>query len=111
MKIKTFRTSGNPVRPEDAKAYQEEWQKEIDVIFETLGKHGEKVSKAIDDLETKLKNKYNDLTIVELDLPTSAKAWKSLISDYGNIMLTTAVEENEHAKSGDLLFVINDMPF
>ena len=105
MKIKVFRTSGNPVNPKDAKSYQEEWQNGFDKIWEDDTKRMEEKQKLIDDFENELKNKYNDLTVVEWKLPKTGKAWKDLLSDYGNIMVTTNVENEE------LLLVINDMPF
>ena len=109
MKIKAIRASGNPVDPEKMEARDAEWKEGFDEIVEKHGKYSPETNKALDEFESKLNSKYNDLTVVEIDLPKTGKAWKKLMSKYGNIMLTTCVESNEHAKSGDLLFVVYDL--
>lgn len=111
MKIKIIRASGNPVDPVKAQEKQEAWQSGFDAIIEEHGKYGEATNNALDALEKSLETTYNDLTVASVDFPKSGKAWKKLLSDYGNVMVTTVIEDGQHAKSGDILFVINDMPF
>lgn len=111
MKVKMFRMSGNPVDPVKAKQREDDWKSGFDTIIEKHGKHGPETNKELDELEASLLKKYNDLTLIDVELPRTGKAWKELLSTYGNVMATTAVEDNEHAKSGDILLVVNDMPF
>lgn len=97
--------SGNPVDPKVADAHKAEWQSGFDNICEKFGKHGEETSKELDKLEKELQEKYNDMTIVEWSIPKSGKQWKEVLSTYDNIMVTT------HAETGELLLVVQDMPF
>lgn len=105
MKVKVFRTSGNPVNPEKAAEYQEEWKSGFDNIWEDESKRVDEKQMLLDSFEKSLRDKYNDLTVETWSLPKTGKAWKDIMSDYGNVMLTTNVE------NGELLLVINDMPF
>jgi predicted nuclease with TOPRIM domain len=111
MKIKMIRASGNPVSPEKADEKQKAWEEGFDALTKKHGKYGEEINKALDGLERELENKYNDLSVIDVELPKSAKAWKELASEYGNIMITTSIEDNKYVKSGDIIFVVNDMPF
>ena len=105
MKVKVIRTSGNPVSTEEAANYQEEWRKEFDKIWNDDTKPAEERSKLIDELEVRLKEKYDDLTVVTWDLPNSGKKWTEVLSEYGNVLVTT------NAATGELLLVVHDMPF
>jgi hypothetical protein len=105
MKVKMFRLSGNPVRPEQAEAFRQEWQSGFDEISERLGRYGEATNKALDDLEAFLHQKYNDLTIIDQEMPKTKKDWVALLSDYGNVMVST------HVETGELVLVVADTPF
>lgn len=111
MKVKIIRASGNPVDPEKAAAYDEDWRKGFDAICEEHGKYGEATHKALDALEERLKSEYNDLTVLETIMPKTKKGWKELLESYGNVMVTSCIEDGEHAKTGDLLLVVNDTMF
>ncbi len=65
----------------------------------------QEIQEALYDLEKKLEVDYRDLTIVKWDLPKSGKAWVEKLSEYGNVLVTTNVE------NGELILVVNDMPF
>lgn len=104
MKVRVCRASGQPVDPDKAAAYQKEWQDGFDAAVEKYGKYGPETSKVLDELDKELQEKYNDLTIVEMELPKSGKAWKELLSDYGAIVVGTSLETDE------LVFIVNDMP-
>lgn len=111
MKIKMIRLSGNPVDPEKQREYEDAWKAGFDEIIEKHGKYGSETSEGLDKLEKSLKDEYNDLTVIEVPMPKSKKAWKELLSLYGNVIVTTAAETNHHIKEGDIMFVINDMVF
>jgi len=111
MKLNIIRASGNPVDPEMEAEHKAAWQEGFDKLTEEHGKHGPAINDALDEFERFLSNKYNHLTVDQVKFPRSKKAWLELCMKYGNVMITTAVEDNEHMKSGDLLLVINDQMF
>ena len=111
MNVKTFRLSGNPVDPELSDKKDAEWKESYDRIIEEHGKASPETTAALDALDAELLEKYNDLTVIDTELPTTSEEWVNVLSRYGNIIVTTATETNDHAKSGDLLFVVNDMIF
>lgn len=111
MKIKTIRLSGNPVDPEISDKKDSEWKDGFDKICEKHGKNSPETGKALDELELQLSEKYNDLTVVDTEFPKTKEAWVDIMSKYGNIIVTTAAESNEHIEEGDLLFIVNDMMF
>lgn len=105
MKIRVIRASGNPVDPEQAKKYQDEWKEGFDKLTEKHGKFGPEIQAALDEYEKKLELDYKDLTIANWEFPKSKKAWIDKLSEYGNILVTTNIE------NGELIFVVQDMPF
>jgi predicted metalloenzyme YecM len=105
MKVQVIRMSGNPIEHEQADAYKLDWQNGFDAICEKHGKFGDEVEKELTALEKELKDKYNDLTIVEWELPKTGKAWIEKLSEYGNIMVTTNME------TGKVILVIHDAPW
>ena len=111
MIIKTIRLSGNPVDPEISDKKDNEWKEGFDAIIEKHGKHGPETAEALDKFESELLDKYNDLTVIDTEMPKTKKAWTELMSKYGNIIVTTAAESNSHIKEGDIMFVVNDMVF
>ena len=111
MKVKILRVSGNPVDPELNEQKEKQFKDGFDAIVERHGKAGPDTNRALEELDAELLEEYNDLTVATVEMPKTKKAWVELLSKYGNIMVTTCIEDGEHAKSGDLLLVINDMPF
>lgn len=111
MRVKIIRASGNPVDQEKRDQKDAEFKLWFDKICDKYGKYGEQTSKMLERLDNYQLRKYNDLSVGEVIMPKNSKQWKSLTSEYGNIMVTTAIEANEHVKSGDVIFVINDMMF
>lgn len=111
MKIKLIRASGNPVDPAQAEAYKVEWGNGFDDLCEKHGKFGPEINKALDEFEIELRDKYNDLTVIDIPFPKSKRAWIDVLSNYGNIMVTSCIEDSRHLRSGELLFVINDQEF
>lgn len=109
MKVKMIRMSGNPVDPEIFEQKNSLWQSTFDELIEKHGKHGPEIEKALSSFETELHAKYNDLTVEQVEVPRTLKDWKAFHDRYGNVMFTTVMESNEHAKKGDLLLVIMDM--
>lgn len=105
MKVQVIRMSGNPVEPKEADAYQKEWQEGFDRLTEEHGKFGPEISKALEEFEKELQDKYNDLSIVEWELPKTGKAWIEKLNEYGSIIVSTNVE------TGKLTLVVHDMPF
>ncbi len=111
MKVKILRVSGNPVDPEKNEEKEAAFKSGFDAIVEMHGKAGPDTNKALEELDAELLEEYNDLTVETVDMPKTKKAWVELMSKYGSVMVTSCIEDGEHAKSGDLLLVINDMPF
>ena len=111
MKVKMIRASGNPVDPQKADEYANEWKTGFDELTEKYGKYGPEINEALDVFEKDLQFRYNDLTVLDVVLPKTKKAWVELMSEYGNVMVTTCIEDGKFAKSGDLLLIINDMVF
>ena len=106
-----IRASGNPVSVEQRDAKEAEFKEVYDGLIRDLGKFGPEIQAALEDLDRHLEKKYNDLTVKKVQLPKTKKAWIELMNEYGNIMITTCVEGNEFASSGDLLLVINDIVY
>ncbi len=106
-----FRTSGTPVDPVKAQAYQDEFRDGFDALREELGQFGPEFDKQLNAMEAKLLSKYNDQTVMDIDFPKTKKAWRDIVTNYGNITITTCAESNHLAKEGDILFVIDDMAF
>ena len=104
MKIRTARASGNPVDPEVAEKFMQERRDGYDKLFDEHGKHGPAISKALDEFDKELEVKYNDLTVIKMELPKSRKAWKEIIDKYGAIVVTGNAQDER-----EILFMVHDM--
>jgi 16S rRNA C967 or C1407 C5-methylase (RsmB/RsmF family) len=104
MKLRTIRFSGLPVKPENLKAYNEEWQTRYD---ETLAKYSPDmltIHKELEKLEAELQAKF--VQIEANKLPTSRKGWMELINNFeAPIMLARSSED-----TNELVLVVMDRP-
>lgn len=101
MKIKIIRESGRPVKLDQLEKFEIEYKSRYDVLAADHGKNMLALEKSLEDLDKELAPKYD--TIEEIEYPKSARQFRQLIADYGNIM--TAL----HAETEELVFIIIDL--
>ena len=98
--VTIIKQSGNPVDESEAKKFLDEWKEGFDKLFDAKGDMAI-VSEKAKAFEEELLKKYK--VEKQVDLPKSMKAWKKLIDDH-----QSGIMVDQHAKTGDLMFVILD---
>lgn len=101
-KVKMFRYTGYPVRLEDLEAHKEEFTKSFDKIVAKHSKDMERVQKVCTRVESILARKYP--CVIDVEMPSTLKAWKSLTDTYGNVQVS------RHRDTGEVLLIIRDEP-
>tara|TARA_Y100000004_G_scaffold29484_1_gene30431 strand:- start:75 stop:383 length:309 start_codon:yes stop_codon:yes gene_type:complete len=98
--VTIIKQSGNPVDESEAKKFLDEWREGFDKLFDSKGDMAI-VSEKAKAFEEELLKKYK--VEKQVDLPKSMKAWKKLLDDH-----KSGIMVDQHAKTGDLMFVILD---
>lgn len=98
--VTIIKQSGNPVDESEAKKFLDEWKEGFDKLFDAKGDMAI-VSEKAKAFEEELLKKYK--VEKQVDLPKSMKAWKKLLDDH-----QSGIMVDQHAKTGDLMFVILD---
>ena len=98
--VTIIKQSGNPVDESEAKKFLDEWREGFDKLFDSKGDMAIVPEKA-KEFEEELLKKYK--VEKQVDLPKSMKAWKKLLEDH-----KSGIMVDQHAKTGDLMFVILD---
>jgi len=98
--VTIIKQSGNPVDESEAKKFLDEWREGFDKLFDSKGDMAI-VSEKAKAFEEDLLKKYK--VEKQVDLPKSMKAWKKLSDDHKSGIIV-----DQHAKTGDLMFVILD---
>ena len=98
--VTIIKQSGNPVDEGDTKKFLDEWKEGFDNIFDAKGDMAIVTEKA-KEFEEELLKKYK--VEKQVNLPKSMKAWKKLLEDH-----QSGIMVDQHAKTGDLMFVILD---
>ena len=98
--VTIIKQSGNPVDESEAKKFLDEWKEGFDKLFDSKGDMAI-VSEKAKAFEEELLKKYK--VEKQVDLPKSMKAWKKLLDDH-----QSGIMVDQHAKTGDLMFVILD---
>ena len=98
--VTIIKQSGNPVDEDDTKKFLDEWKEGFDKIFDAKGDMAIGTEKA-KAFEEELLKKYK--IEKQVDLPKSMKAWKQLLENH-----KSGIMVDQHAKTGDLMFVILD---
>jgi hypothetical protein len=93
MRVKMVRQSGAPVELDKLEKFDKEFKEAYDKIVDKHGNDMEKVHQELEGLDAILANKYDP--IFEITLPTSGKKWKEMIDTYGQIMVTTNLENGQ----------------
>jgi predicted metal-binding protein len=95
MKVKMARHSGLPVVGSVADEYRECWKSYYDKILDKYQPDMLKVQERLEKLANILNNRYK--TVIEVDIPRSAKGWKALLEENGShgICITTDLEKKE----------------
>jgi len=99
--VTIIKQSGNPVDEKEAKDFLNEWRKGFDQLFDADGDMAAVTEKAT-EYEQELMKKYKiEKSVV---LPKSMKAWKNLLDEH-----QSGIMVDQHAKTGELMFVILDL--
>ena len=98
--VTIIKQSGNPVDESEAKKFLDEWKEGFDKLFDAKGDMAI-ISEKAKAFEEELLKKYK--VEKQVDLPKSMKAWKKLLDDH-----QSGIMVDQHAKTGDLMFVILD---
>ena len=98
--VTIIKQSGSPVDEGEAEKFLKEWRDGFDRLFEAGGDMAI-VSEKAKAFEEELLKKYK--VEKQVDLPKSMKAWKKLLDDHLSCIMV-----DQHAKTGDLMFVILD---
>ena len=98
--VTIIKQSGNPVDESEAKKFLDEWKEGFDKLFDAKGDMAV-ISEKAKAFEKELLKKYK--IEKKVDLPKSMKAWKQLLEDHKRGILV-----DQHAKTGDLMFIILD---
>ena len=99
--VTIIKQSGNPIDEKDAKDFLNEWRKGFDQLFDADGDMATVTEKAT-EYEQELMKKYKiEKSVV---LPKSMKAWKNLLDEH-----QSGIMVDQHAKTGELMFVILDL--
>jgi len=99
--VTIIKQSGNPVDEKEAKDFLNEWRKGFDQLFDADGDMATVTEKAT-EYEQELMKKYKiEKSVV---LPKSMKAWKNLLDEH-----QSGIMVDQHAKTGELMFVILDL--
>ena len=98
--VTIIKQSGNPVDELEAKKFLDEWKEGFDKLFDAKGDMAI-ISEKAKAFEEELLKKYK--VEKQVNLPKSMKAWKKLLDDH-----KSGIMVDQHAKTGDLMFVILD---
>ena len=98
--VTIIKQSGNPVDESEAKKFLDEWKEGFDKLFDAKGDMAI-ISEKAKAFEEELLKKYK--VEKQVNLPKSMKAWKKLLDDH-----QSGIMVDQHAKTGDLMFVILD---
>jgi|TARA_R100001510_G_C7619086_1_gene180433 polyhydroxyalkanoate synthesis regulator phasin len=98
--VTIIKQSGNPVDESEAKKFLDEWKEGFDKLFDAKGDMAI-VSEKAKAFEEELLKKYK--VEKQVNLPKSMKAWKKLLDDH-----QSGIMVDQHAKTGELMFVILD---
>lgn len=93
MKVSIVRMTGLPVNKEDLTNYKTDFKRVFDKADALCGKDMLRLQKKIAKLEDVLGKKYP--TTTEIDFPTTEQAWKDLMNEYGNIVVTRHRDKDE----------------
>lgn len=95
MKVKMARHSGLPVQEDAAAEYRECWRSYYDKILDKYQPDMGKVQERLEKLADILNKRYK--TIIEVEMPKSAKGWKDLLEENGSygICITTDLDKKE----------------
>ena len=98
--VTIIKQSCNPVDESEAKKFLDEWKEGFDKLFDAKGDMAV-ISEKAKAFEKELLKKYK--IEKKVDLPKSMKAWKQLLEDH-----KSGIMVDQHAKTGDLMFIILD---
>ncbi len=100
MKVKIIRQSGLPVNLTDLEQFKTEFRTAFDEAEQRIGKDMLTLQTEIQKIERTLQDKYP--TVIDVELPTNSKKWKSVMTEYGNILVSS------HRETGEIILVISD---
>lgn len=95
MKVKLLKQSLSPVKKDKFDAMMDEYQSTYDSILEENGQDMKVVHEKVEELIAELQNKYKNDREIEIDMPTSGKAWTKLLDEYGTIALGRHVDTDK----------------
>lgn len=103
MKVQIVKQSGKPVEPEAALAFEAEFREMYDKAETKAEKLAQKTGKPVMKLlerylsfaELLMNRKHNQDQFITL--PTSARAWRTLIDKHGNIPILVAKRSDKKA--------------
>ena len=98
--VTIIKQSGNPVDESEAKKFLDEWKEGFDKLFDAKGDMAI-ISEKAKAFEEELLKKYK--VEKQVNLPKSMKAWNKLLDDH-----QSGIMVDQHAKTGELMFVILD---
>lgn len=96
MKLKVYSQSGKPTNVEHAEAFESEFKKCYDELWESkqAGKITiDEMKLKLDAVDKELRAKY--IMFMEVNMPTSGKKWKELIMGFG-VPVIVAITEQDH---------------
>lgn len=93
--------TGLPVNKQDLLDYKTDFKRVFDKADALCGKDMLRLQKKLAKLEDVLGRKYPTLT--EIDFPETEESWKSLLNEYGNIVMT------RHRDKDELILAIYDV--
>lgn len=96
MKIKVYSQTGKPTDIEAAKAYEKDFKKRYDELWEKR-QSGEitidEMRLSLDSVDKELREKHP--MFIEYDLPKSGKKWKEFIMSFGCPVTIAITEEDK----------------
>lgn len=93
MRVSICRMTGLPVNKDDLVNYKTDFKRVFDKADALCGKDMLRLQKKIARLEEVLTKKYP--TMNEVEFPTTEQAWKDLMNEYGNIVVTRHRDKDE----------------
>ena len=102
MKINLLRQSMNPLEKDKVDEMMNDYRTKYDEILSNAGGDMQSVHLQVEEMIVQLREHYKNDMEVTVELPTSGKQWKELLSKHGTIALGT------HVDTGKLCLMVMD---
>ena len=102
-KVNLIRQSLNPVKQEDLEVMMKDYQTRFDLIMSESNGDMKKVHESTDELIAAIREEYKDQMTLRINMPTSLKQWKNLITEMGG-----HISIGTHVESGAITLVLMD---